>query len=1654
MAGAKKFGTFGGVFTPSILTILGVIMYMRLGWVVGNAGLYGTIIIILIAHVISITTGLSISSIATDKKVGAGGVYYVLSRSLGLPIGGAIGVTLFAGTALSIALYLVGFAESFNAYLGLDTSINGLRIGGTVALIALATIALISTAVAIKTQYFILAAIAISLVTIFGGSWEFAPAVVPSFASGDGIPMETIFAIFFPAVTGFTAGIAMSGDLQDPKKSIPSGTIAAILVGFVIYVVLAIFIAYAIDPVTLRSDNNILMKISLFAPVVAAGIWGATLSSALGGILGGPRILQAMSVDKITPRIFGKGVGKDNEPRNALFITLIIAQCGVLIGELDLIARVVSMFYLAAYGFINLSFFLESWASADFSPSFKVKRWIGLVGFMATFAVMFKLDMIAMFAAFIIIGGIYAFLQRKQLALGSGDIWHSVWSSLVLTGLKRMDESEDVKRNWKPNILLFSGSKETRPHLIEIAKGIAGKVGMISNFHLVENPEAQVLFPKHKQSLHDPFLIKEGIFGRQQEVQNIYQGIETIASTYGFSGVEPNTVLLGWAKNTKDPLMFAQMTQKLIELDYNVLYLDYDWDKKFGKYQKIDIWWQNLKNNAELTLNIAKFISNAPKWQKASIRLFLINDTNKEGFERKIHQQLDTYRIEATVKVINNYLEQRSSFDLMKSNSQDADLIIAGIPETPVGEEKDFVDKTTEMFGILGTTLLVKTSSILGEDETQLPVPGSETLEQTNFNRSGQLIPLEDTTIPALKESIQMITQEIEDQSIEITETELASFQNIYNAFARECQKEAIELLHTSFPTGESDGTIAIINIKEIQKKILDIYLLKIERFENEDLGYLEERLNTFQEKFNSLPARVLPAIPEKLKPTSKVLPLRKLVKAHFETYYQRTLQKIHLQTGQIDLQLNEEIKNSLIQSVRSISNDPKSITKSIEHINKTFEELLLLIKNRYFLLNTSVRNKGRMFVNTLIQKIEKPADYKNENKKAYNKKELKTLAEENSSFKSYWYRNQKCLIAKLSTDLKLQQINLVIDQIGDHILEEMNMAMFHNTSIRLDEAQTWLDDLEQNPQINSGDLPEINQSLSYDDHKIEELMILAESQGKILPKQLTLIEPDSLQNFASAQGEIIESVTIDSQATFGYLIYDKLQRPLQKHLLSAYQASMEILSKVQYDINQIVQTINNARNEISPEDLNKMASNAKANIIEQRQQLSFRNANKKEILSDIIHTANSSLNTASLLEHAVRILPTEHPEVNKKGIKKWLGEAGNKAGTLLEKYGDLIVSKRELIRPGNAYSPSRSPATDMHYELKKFVHNLTIEEKVAAQLPFYYKQLFVGKLAPNIDQLHHRENELRQAFSMLRSPNTDEHAIIVLGEPLSGKSFFSEAVARSLDKKRKIIKIQPPVSGSIDKSEFLKTLQKQLKSTTKNSSILKEAPEGAIFLFEDLELWWDRGHPDGKLIRFIVKLINQYRAQYSFIINCNVFAFKIMEGQGLLEYLSGSQVYLSNFDLPSLQALLLERHNAGGLILSLNGKEQDEITNKNIKKLMEKIRQNSNGVVGIALRQWISNIKEYQNDTVEIDFPKEQALPMLENKEWLVILSQFLIHKHLDAARLQKLFGFADRSQADMIIRQLSADGIIEDIMGRTFQLNPLVQVWVINRAREFSLI
>ena len=717
-----KFGTFSGVFTPSILTILGVIMYLRLPWIVGQAGFFTSVAIIIVAHIISISTGLSVSSIATDKRVKTGGTYFIISRSLGLPIGGTLGLALFVGLSFSVSLYLIGFAESFLGYWGFAVEPTTIRITGTLILIVVTVVSYISTNLAIKTQYYIMGAIALSLVSIFLGNHDYtatSPQLTPLSTSA---PFIVLFGIFFPAVTGFEAGVSMSGDLKDPKKSIPRGTISAIVLGLIVYIGLAYFYSHFIDPQLLTNDPQALLKISLVPEIVIAGIWGATLSSAFGSILGAPRILQATAMDKITPKIFAKGFGEMNEPRNALVFAFVIAECGILIGELDVIARIVTMFFITTYGFLNLSAAFENWASSDFYPEFKTPIWVSLIGSAACFIVMIQLDFIAMVGATVILGSLFIFLERRELKLKSGDTWGGFWEAVVRYGLIKLKNRPREWRNWRPNIILFSGGQYARPYLIEMAKVLAGKLGMVSNFDLVENNSSHLLFTKAEQSenkseLNEDEATDDSVFTRRQECRDIYEGMQVIASIYGFSSIDPNTILMGWGRNTKRPDKFAEIMKTFHELDYNSLFLFYNDDVGFGEKNKIDIWWRGAGNNFALALTLARFITSNDEWRNADIRLLTIKDkfSGAHILENEAKSFLKTFRLDAGVKIIDNTTEEKTNNEIFREESKDADLTIFGIPSIDENNVSDYITNINSLLNEVGTSLLVNASSYFEE---------------------------------------------------------------------------------------------------------------------------------------------------------------------------------------------------------------------------------------------------------------------------------------------------------------------------------------------------------------------------------------------------------------------------------------------------------------------------------------------------------------------------------------------------------------------------------------------------------------------------------------------------------------------------------------------------------------------------------------------------------------------------------------------------------------------------------------------------------------------------------------------------------------------------------------------------------------------------
>jgi len=1254
--GPKKFGAFSGVFTPSILTILGVIMYLRLGWVAGVAGVTGIIAIILLAHVISFTTGLSISSIATDKKIKAGGIYYILSRSLGLPMGGSIGITLFVGTALSISLYIIGFTESFLSIptiqawteaIGLSPgNLNTTRIIGTAVLIVLVIIAFISTEIAIKTQFLILTAIALSLISIFVGFFVHSD-LSPQMANIDYSPFkdfsfEVVFAVFFPAVTGFTAGVAMSGDLKDPKKDIPKGTMWAIIIGFIVYLILGVSFVLFVDKDLLLSDYNFLLKLAWIPALVIAGIWGATLSSALGGILGGPRILQAIANDHIVPKLFGKGYGVSNEPRNALIFTFILSELGILIGDLNIIAGIVTMFYLTAYGFINLAFALEKWASSDFRPSFHVPIWVGIIGFVASFMIMFKLDMVSMFAALVILGAIFYYINRKHFRRPMTSVWQSVHTSLVRNILNKLDKEKPDERNWRPNILLFSGGTKNRPHLIEFGKALVANQGMISNFDLILNPSSKYLFPKHKQTLSDADTeSNQGIFSRRQECNNIYQAIETIASIYGFSGVEPNTVLLGWGRNSNKPEQFVKMLNRLVNLDLNVVLLDYDKKRGFGKYSLIDVWWRGGSNNGNFILSLIKFIHSTYEWRNAKVRIMIVNpvNQNKSWIERDARNVLANMRIDAEIRIINNEIDRRSIYDIIKQESINSDLVFLGIPDIVDGKEAEFIKATDKLCKDIGTTVLVKASTLFQELHIGFNprLPKFETSPNTTPPiKVPELVkPISSSTADEMgnyyKQVFSLINKTLDQHLDPIFSIHNMLFSNIEKTWMTFYQA-----LHKKIKDQDSDLRIFITN-QNLQlvaktKKLIQHFLENDNLIINEEITNLMNALSEVQESVQTtLPdefvlklskteasellksgkltpgeAAMLESAKEFTIPFSKIKEY--VLLADLAPAWVEMLKELSFSNYVTGIKLSK--LTDLIEEYQVgkyfLNIDNKQVIETLKKKEASFTNLMAELResskrSRETTRNTLLAGVSRSF-NKSTALIETPMGWKRYPHKGIVSR-MKQAEKQVLQFEEIWLKNQQIIsnARTVSWELlafKLRLRSLLIRDINifNQYFTEYNEKILANIKNQLEQLLTVGSNNINSQELTIGSIPDYEakfQEIFSCNKKI--ILNLLET----FPERVKLFSDDKFQDFKTHQFDMNEQVVIELNKLLSYIINNDLLQSLQ----SFYKSISEQINSEYKKIKQLTEQVNHAGIQNKNKDIEK-AINTLSEVIEANKKL------------------------------------------------------------------------------------------------------------------------------------------------------------------------------------------------------------------------------------------------------------------------------------------------------------------------------------------------------------------------------------------------------------------------------------------------------------------
>ena len=741
---AKPKANFGTapVFLTAISTILGAVMFLLFGYAVGNVGFVGTCAIILIGHLVTIPTAMAVAEIATNQKVEGGGEYYIISRSFGLNIGSAIGIALFFSQAISVAFYIMAFAEAFNPILeGLGMADIDKRLITLPALILLTALMLWKGAdLGVKFLYGVVSILFVSLVLFFlGGEEVVAVRDGVSIASAGEIPIWEkltrtvdnpesffmVFAIIFPAFTGMTAGVGLSGDLKDPSKSLPRGTLFATIAGMIIYVFIALKLTLSASPESLVDrDSLVMQKIALWGPIIPIGLAAATISSALGSIMVAPRTLQALGGDHILPLKFAnkwlsKGTKERNEPINASIVTSIIAGIFLGMGSITAVAEVISMFFMVTYGAICTISFMEHFAADPaYRPIFKSRWFISLAGAVMCIWLMFKMNPGYAFAALAIMVLIYLVQTRLQqdkksvVTLFQGVIFQ-LSRQLHIFIQKR--EKTDEQQSWRPSIICITQNTFDRYDAFEMLKWISQKYGFGTFLHLIQGYVSKETSATADKVMDD-LINLAGVSKSKVYLDTVISPSYTSAIAQalqlpGVSGKDNNMVMFEFYN--KDPEELKPILENFFlvkALDFDVCILSSS-AKNFGYKREIHIWITPRDYvNASLMILMAYIILGHKEWKGGQIRIFAVYpEDGLEEQKQKLDNLVMTGRLPISAKNI-DLIVQHPNTDLkgiINERSHAADLTLIGFPGEGVSPEH--LDIFTG-YDQLGNVLFVNTS--------------------------------------------------------------------------------------------------------------------------------------------------------------------------------------------------------------------------------------------------------------------------------------------------------------------------------------------------------------------------------------------------------------------------------------------------------------------------------------------------------------------------------------------------------------------------------------------------------------------------------------------------------------------------------------------------------------------------------------------------------------------------------------------------------------------------------------------------------------------------------------------------------------------------------------------------------------------------------
>ncbi len=693
-AAPAGLGTFRGVYRPTVMTILGLMLYLREGWVVGEAGLLGAVLVILATFLITSTAALSLSSITTNIHIGAGGVFSIISRSLGLETGGSIGVPLYLGQALSGALYIYGFTEGWSY---LFPHHSPWIVAYCVFAVTL-LIALISSRFSFRIQGLVLLLILVSFASIILGITPLGEGVTHRpqlWGTFEGVSFWVLFAIFFPGGTGIMVGASLSGSLAEPRRSFPRGTLAAWGTALLVYLGMAIWYSLVASPETLRADRLIVMNRAFIGELVLVGLLASTFTATISSMVAAPRVLAALAEYNVVPGgRWLKSLTPGGDPRNATLTSGALIALTLLLGGLDAVAVLITMFFLVIYLTINIVITIEqSLGLISFRPSFRIPNWVPVAGIISCSIALFVISPMFALLAITVIVSLYLYLARRHLETPWETVRSSIFVSLADWASKQVARyrSESNERAWKPDLLVPVTSREQLDGVFHFLRNLAEPKGSIKIIGIISDVLEQERFSRDisregferlsavAQIFHDRALLATSAM---IEAPSLLQGVRMSASVLRGSAFRPN-VLFGLAHRYD-----AETLQGFIdvaddnEMGVALLYLHPE--AAFAQEQRVNIWitdqspeWKLGLRLPNLDLSILLGLQITRQWQGA---LRLVTVCREESEMQNGRQYLENLIKDARLPAGTQTFVMHGDFRERLEKSPEADLNILGLP--------------------------------------------------------------------------------------------------------------------------------------------------------------------------------------------------------------------------------------------------------------------------------------------------------------------------------------------------------------------------------------------------------------------------------------------------------------------------------------------------------------------------------------------------------------------------------------------------------------------------------------------------------------------------------------------------------------------------------------------------------------------------------------------------------------------------------------------------------------------------------------------------------------------------------------------------------------------------------------------------------------